>query len=101
MEHLDRLKTYKEVRETVVTLCHNIDDADIGNVDDANESRDSWEGWWQDDLGWHEPEVPGGLHPAGDDHLGEEECGSIFDNGSKIGSLPDSEGDYWIHDRAA
>ena len=29
MEHLDRLKTYKEVRDQVVTLCHNIDDADI------------------------------------------------------------------------
>ena len=67
LEHVDRLKTYKEVREKVVTLCHNIDDADIGNVDDVDNSRDFWEGWWQDDFGWHEPEVPGGLHPAGDD----------------------------------
>ena len=35
VEHLDRLKTYKEVRGKVVSLCHNLDDADIGNVDDA------------------------------------------------------------------
>lgn len=67
MEHLDRLKTYREVREKVVTFCHNVDDADIGNVDDVNYSRDSWEGWWRDDFRWHEPEVPGGLNPAGDD----------------------------------
>ena len=59
MEHLDRLKTYKEVRDKVVSLCHNADDADIGNVDDANDpSPDSWEGWWQDEnFGWREPEV--------------------------------------------
>ena len=36
MEHLDRLKTYKEVRDKVVSLCHITDDADIGNIDDAN-----------------------------------------------------------------
>ena len=59
MEHLDRLKTYKEVRDKVVSLCHNIDDADIGNIDDTNQpsSQDLWEGWWQDDnFGWREPE---------------------------------------------
>ena len=50
MEHLDRLKTYKEVRDKVVSLCHNTDDADIGNVNDANDPPpDLWEGWWQDD----------------------------------------------------
>ena len=50
MEHLDRLKTYKEVRDKVVSLCHNTDDADIGNVHDANDSSpDLWEVWWQDD----------------------------------------------------
>ena len=65
MEHLDRLKTYREVHEKVVTLCHNVDDAEIGNVDDVNDSRDSWEDWWQDDFGWHGPEVLGGLNPAG------------------------------------
>ena len=46
-------------------------------------------------------EVPGGLHPAGGDHLGEDEGESSLDYGSKIGLLPDSEGDYWIHDRTA
>ena len=59
MEHLDRLKTYKEVRDKVVSLCHNIDDADIGNIEDVNQSpsQDQWEGWWQDDnFGWHEAE---------------------------------------------
>ena len=44
-------------------------------------------------------EVLGGLHPAGGDHPGEDEGESIFDYGSKIGLLPDSEGDYWSHDR--
>ena len=37
----------------------------------------------------------GGLCPEG---TGEE---SIFDYGSSMGKLPDSEGDYWIHDDAA
>ena len=37
MEHLDRLKTYKEVRDKVVSLCNNVEDtADIGNVDDSS-----------------------------------------------------------------
>ena len=59
MEHLDRLKTYKEVREKIVTLCHNVDDADIGNVDANDAPQDQWEGWWQDDnFGWREPEAP-------------------------------------------
>ena len=68
MEHLDRLKTYKEVRDKVVSLCHNIDDADIGNIDDANQpsSQDLWEGWWQDDnFGWREPEPAEDLSLAG------------------------------------
>ena len=43
-------------------------------------------------------EIPGGLTPAGSDQPGEE---SIFDYGSRIGLLPDSEGDYWIHETAA
>ena len=34
MERLDRLKTYAEVREKIITLCQSsIDEADIGNVD--------------------------------------------------------------------
>ena len=37
-------------------------------------------------------EVPGGLHPAGDDNPGKDEGESIFDYGSKIGLLLDSEG---------
>ena len=37
MEHLDSLKTYKEAREKVVAICHNIEEAYIGNVDDAND----------------------------------------------------------------
>ena len=42
----------------------------------------------------------GGLSPAGGegDGPGEE---SIFDYGSTIGLLPDSEGDYWIRDVSA
>ena len=60
MEHLDRLKTYKEVWHKVVSLCHNTDDADIGNIDDANNPPpDFWEGWWQNEnFGWREPEPP-------------------------------------------
>ena len=53
MEHLDRLMTYKEVREKVVSLCHNIEDTDIGILDDLNHSptgslsaAGEWEGWW-------------------------------------------------------
>ena len=64
MEHLDRLKTYKEVRDKVVPLCHTGDDTDIGNLDDPNHSpagglpaAGEWEGCWQDEhFGWHEPE---------------------------------------------
>ena len=60
MEHLDRLKTYKEVRDKVTSLCGAADDADIGNLDaQVPESPpDNWDGWWQDDVtfGWHEPE---------------------------------------------
>ena len=37
-EHLDRLKTYKEIREKVVTLSRNSEGtADIGNLDSAND----------------------------------------------------------------
>ena len=49
MEHLDRLKTYKEVREKAITLCHSFDDADIGNVDNGSSGGDSLESWWQDE----------------------------------------------------
>ena len=64
IEHLDRLKTYKEVREKVVSLCHNIDDTDRGDIDDLHHpptgslsAPGEWDGWWQDDnSGWHEPE---------------------------------------------
>ena len=59
-EHLDRLKTYKDVKEKIVTLAHNlVGSADIGNVDNPNDnSSDNYEGWWQDDWGgWHEPEM--------------------------------------------
>ena len=38
MEHLDRLKTYKEVRDKIVSLCHTNDDTDIGNLDDPSHS---------------------------------------------------------------
>ena len=41
---------------------------------------------------------PGGLSPAGGDRPGEE---SIFDYGSTIGLLLDSDGDYWIRNVAA
>ena len=68
MEHLDRLKTYKEVREKVVSLCSNLEDTDIGVLEDPplaggydstgdGENHDDWEGWWMDDNdGWHAPE---------------------------------------------
>lgn len=46
-------------------------------------------------------EAPGGLNHSWGDHPGEDECESIFDYGGKIGLLPDSEGDCWIHDRTA
>ena len=36
----------------------------------------------------------------GGDHPGADEGESIFDYGSKIGLLPESEVDYWIHDAA-
>ena len=51
MEHLDRLKTYKEVRGNVIALCHSIDETDICNVDYGGSGGDSWEGWWQDETG--------------------------------------------------
>ena len=59
-EHLDRLKTYKDIRAKLVTLSHNLaGSADIGNLDNTSDSSsDSWEGWWQcEDGGWHEPEM--------------------------------------------
>ena len=59
MEHMDRLKTYKEVRDKVVALSRNSEDAaDIGNLDDANDTPpDAWEAWWQDEnFSWREPE---------------------------------------------
>ena len=58
MDHLDRLKTYAEVREKIITLCQSsIHEADIGNVDNDGAGSDAWEGWWQDETGgWHEPE---------------------------------------------
>ena len=60
MEHLDRLKTYGEVREKIITLCQStgLDEANIGGVDSNGTGNDpgAWEGWWQDDVGaWHEP----------------------------------------------
>ena len=47
MEHMGRLRTYKEIRDKVVTLSRNNEDtADIGNLDDANyPPPDAWEGW--------------------------------------------------------
>ena len=62
MEHMDRLKTYKEVRDKVVTLSRNSEDAaDIGNLDDSQAggllAAGEWGGWWQNEnLGWHGPE---------------------------------------------
>ena len=63
MEHLDRLKTYGEVREKIITLCQTsgMDEPDVGGVDNSGLGNDpgAWEGWWQDDAGaWHEPETP-------------------------------------------
>ena len=68
MEHLDRLKTYKEVRDKVISLCHNLEETDIGSMDDSSplaggyaptgegDDHDDWEGWWTDDNnGWHAP----------------------------------------------
>lgn len=46
-------------------------------------------------------EVPGGFNPTGDDHPGEDDGESSFDYGSKLGLLPYSERDYWVHDKAA
>ena len=43
-------------------------------------------------------DATGGFSPVGGARPGEE---SIFDYGSSIGLLPESEGDYWIHDAAA
>ena len=42
MEHLDRFKTYKEVRDKVTSLCASADDrdADIGNIDSRAASRE-------------------------------------------------------------
>ena len=70
MEHLDRLKTYKEVREKVVSLCNNLEETDIGILEDPSqllaggfdstgeeENQDDWNGWWMDEnQGWHAPE---------------------------------------------
>ena len=58
-EHLDRLKTYKDSREKIVSLSHSLAGlTDIGNLDNTSDSSsDSWEGWWQgDDGGWYAPE---------------------------------------------
>ena len=42
MERLDRLKTYAEVREKIITLCQSsIDEADIGNVDSNAAGNDA------------------------------------------------------------
>ena len=43
MEHLDRLKTYKKVKDKAVSLCNNVEDTDIGNIDDASPQPDQWE----------------------------------------------------------
>ena len=57
MEHLDRLKTYKEVRDKVVSLCSTVEDTDIGVLEEPSPTPDQWEGWWMDENnGWREPE---------------------------------------------
>ena len=47
MEHLDRLKTYKEVRDKVVSLCSTVEDTDIGGVDESSPRKTSGrDGGW-------------------------------------------------------
>ena len=55
MEHLDRLKTYAEVREKVVARCQSAgggDDPDCGQL----ETPEWQEGIWQEEE-WEDPDV--------------------------------------------
>lgn len=57
MEHLDRLKSYKEVREKVISFCSSVEDTDIGVLEEPSPAQDQWEGWWLDENnGWRAPE---------------------------------------------
>ena len=54
MEHLDRLKTYAEVREKVVSLCHTSggDDPDCNQLETPE-----WQQEWDEEWDGEEPDV--------------------------------------------